>query len=93
LTKFEEAEFDLVITDFLMPGKNGIELVEEIRGRLDDPVPVIMITAFASDELRSDNDRLDVFCCLDKPLKIGDIRQAAYDALEDRPPPADEPIK
>jgi DNA-binding NtrC family response regulator len=90
LTKFEENGFDLVITDYKMPCKNGVELVEAIRGTLDDSVPVIMITAFASDELRSDNERLKVFCCLNKPLKIGEIRQAAYDALESRPPPVEE---
>lgn len=90
LTKFEETGFDLVITDYKMPSKNGVELVETIRGELDNPVPVIMITAFASDELRSDNERLKVFCCLNKPLRIGDIRQAAYDALESRQPPLEK---
>lgn len=90
LTKFDETGFDLVITDYKMPFKNGVELVETIRGELDNPVPVIMITAFASDDLRSDNERLKVFCCLNKPLRIGDIRQAAYDALESRPPPLEK---
>lgn len=89
LTEFEENRFDLVITDYRMPGKNGVELVEAIRGSLENTVPVIMITAFASDELRADNERLKVFRCMNKPLKISDIRQAARDALEAHPPPVD----
>jgi len=39
-----QEEFDLVITDILMPKKNGIELVTEIQKR-DQKIPVIVISA------------------------------------------------
>jgi CheY-like chemotaxis protein len=90
ITKFKESEFDLVITDYKMPLKNGVELVETIR-TLDTAIPVIMITAYGSDELRSDTGHLNIFRYLDKPLKISKIRQAARDALKSaHPPPNDE---
>jgi DNA-binding response OmpR family regulator len=37
-------DFDLVLSDILMPGKLGFELVEYIKSS-DKPMPVIMMTA------------------------------------------------
>lgn len=41
---------DLVITDLIMPGINGLELVERIKERYPH-VPVILMTAFGSGEI------------------------------------------
>lgn len=43
---FKPGEFDLVLTDWNMPGKTGLELVQEIRSK-DPHVPIIMITTEA----------------------------------------------
>jgi two-component system, chemotaxis family, chemotaxis protein CheY len=43
---FKAGEFDLVLTDWNMPGKTGIELAREIRA-CDQKVPIIMITTEA----------------------------------------------
>lgn len=40
---FNPGEFDLVLTDWNMPGKNGLEVVQDIRGR-DAKIPIVMIT-------------------------------------------------
>lgn len=83
LEKVEDEPFDLVITDVRMPGLNGIELVEAIRA-LNVNTAVIWITAYGCHRLQAECDRLDVYRCLDKPLRIGQIRQAALQALEAR---------
>jgi two-component system, chemotaxis family, chemotaxis protein CheY len=46
LKTFKPGEFDLVLTDWEMPGKNGLEVVAGIR-KLDAKVPIIMVTAEA----------------------------------------------
>jgi two-component system chemotaxis response regulator CheY len=46
LKKFKPGEFDLVLTDWEMPGKNGLEVITGIR-KLDAKVPIIMVTATA----------------------------------------------
>ena len=43
---FQPGKFDLVLTDWNMPGKTGLEVIKEIRA-LDARVPIIMITTEA----------------------------------------------
>jgi CheY-like chemotaxis protein len=59
LKAFEEKEFDLVLSDIRMPGKNGVEVVSEIQSRLADVgkknLPIIFVTGYAdfSDQLNA----------------------------------------
>lgn len=41
---------DVIILDFNMPGRNGLELAEEIRGRFPD-MPIALATANVQDEI------------------------------------------
>ena len=49
LARIGENPFDLVLLDFAMPDRNGIEILHEIRER-DSELPVIMITAYGTVE-------------------------------------------
>src|SRR5687768_11321142 len=42
-------QFDAAIVDVMMPGMDGIAVLDELK-RLDEELPVLMITAFASVE-------------------------------------------
>lgn len=59
LKAFEEKNFDLVLSDIRMPGKNGVETVNEIQSRLmqsgKKDLPIIFITGYAeySDQLKA----------------------------------------
>ena len=43
---FKPGDFDLVLTDWNMPGKTGLEVIQEIREQ-DTKVPIIMVTTEA----------------------------------------------
>jgi two-component system chemotaxis response regulator CheY len=43
---FKPGEFDMVLTDWNMPGKTGLEVVQEIRAQ-DAKVPIVMVTTEA----------------------------------------------
>jgi two-component system, chemotaxis family, chemotaxis protein CheY len=49
----KQRKFDLVITDVNMPGMNGIDLVQSLRGLPDCKfIPILVLTTEAGDELK-----------------------------------------
>jgi DNA-binding NtrC family response regulator len=60
-------QFDMVLSDVVMPGKDGIALLEEIRS-LGSPVPVVMISGQANIEMAVRATRLGAVDFLEKPL-------------------------
>ena len=81
LKLFKAKAYDLVLTDYVMPGGSGLELVENVRNS-DPAVGVIMLTASGAD-LDSYGERLG-FTLLRKPLHIEDLEVAVKQALGGR---------
>jgi len=46
IDKFGDGTYDLVLTDWNMPGKNGLEVIEAIRAT-NKTIPIIMVTTEA----------------------------------------------
>ncbi len=55
----EHGGVDLAIVDFNMPGRNGLELAEEIRGGFPE-MPIALVTANVQDEIIAQARALDV---------------------------------
>ena len=83
LALFKEKSYDLVLTDYVMPGGSGLELVENVRNR-DADVGVIMLTASGA-EMDNHVRRLG-FTLLRKPLQIERLEVAVRQALSERKP-------
>jgi DNA-binding NtrC family response regulator len=81
LALFDQGEYDLVLTDFLMPGRNGLELIRDVRSR-DAGIGVIMFTASAAD-FDADCRQLE-FTVLRKPLQLEGLKSAVEQALRGR---------
>ena len=81
LRLFKQKSYDLVLTDYSMPGGSGLELVENVRNS-DADVGVIMLTASGAD-LDFHGQRLG-FTLLRKPLQIDRLEEAVKQALNDR---------
>src|SRR5205823_5405 len=45
LKKFDEEDFDILVTDFRMDGMNGVELAKKVHEKNPD-VPVIIVTGY-----------------------------------------------
>ena len=59
LQKFEQEDFDILVTDFRMEGMNGVELARKVHEKHPE-VPVIIVTGY------SPVDGPDVAACLQK---------------------------
>lgn len=75
-----EKQIDVLISDWSMPGLDGIELLRLVSRLHPDVVPV-MLTAHASLEVALDAlNSGHVFRFLTKPMKAKDVRDALRDA-------------
>lgn len=64
----KEGGFDLVIADLKMPGLDGIELLEAVK-RMDEDIPVIIITAYGTVESAMEAIQKGGFDFITKPFK------------------------
>jgi CheY-like chemotaxis protein len=76
----EQGKFDLIITDYSMPGMKGDELAAVIKQRLPDQ-PIIMITAYAEMLKSSSNPLTGVDFILSKPFSLEALREAMAGVL------------
>jgi two-component system response regulator AtoC len=76
----EQQPFDLLITDYRMPGMGGIELAERVRD-LHPQTVILIITAFADDELYRATAGAGIRRVVHKPVRTGEIRALASKAL------------
>jgi DNA-binding NtrC family response regulator len=69
LEKVAEDSFDCVLTDIKMPGVNGVQLYRAIKARRPD-LPVVLMTAYSTDERVNEGLEEGVVAVLTKPLDI-----------------------
>lgn len=72
LIEDDALEIDLVITDYAMPGMNGIELLQNIRWKHGN-LPVIMMTAYRQRDIVLDALRNQCNGFLDKPFTLNQL--------------------
>lgn len=83
LPAFDANPIDVVVTDLLMPGGTGLELLRRLEDR-DPRVPVIIITAHQSVEAAAQAVREHAFDYLTKPVSLQQLRQTVARAIEKR---------
>ena len=53
ISLYEKGPFDAIVTDWMMPRVDGIELIRRVRNRPGNPPIVVMVTAIDSEEGRN----------------------------------------
>ena len=75
--------FDAAIVDVMMPGMDGISALDELK-KIDDDLPVLMITAFASVENAIAAMKRGAFDYITKPFKNDEVLVVLRNALAQR---------
>ena len=81
LLMMEQMEFDLVMTDLMMPHIDGLELMKIVKSRYPK-VPVIMITGYAAADTARQATRLGAFDNVAKPFSKAELITAVNRALD-----------
>ena len=81
IARFTEDPTDLVITDIMMPGKDGLETIEELRRSFPD-VKIIAITGEGIHSLPVAYD-LGAVRIFEKPIVVNEIREAVRELLNE----------
>ena len=79
LRLFREGSVDLVVTDLVMPGKEGIETIQELREEFPD-IPILAIsggTSLDRDGPLYDARAFGANASLAKPFGVSEFRDAA----------------
>jgi CheY-like chemotaxis protein len=92
LAMFEGGKFDLVITDFSMPGMKGDELAAAIKAR-DPNQPVVMVTAYAEMLQASGNPMTGIDFIISKPFLLENLREAIAKVTRAAEPQASPIVK
>ena len=83
LTTIEGQSFDLIITDIILPGMDGIELLKRCREQNPEQL-IIVMTAFASLETAVEALRGGAYDYIIKPIIHEEIKRIARNALRER---------
>ena len=75
--------FDAAIVDIMMPGMDGMAALDELK-KIDDDLPVLMITAFGSVESAITAMKRGAFHYIMKPFKNDEVLGVLRNALEKR---------
>ncbi len=74
------ASFDLVLTDFQMPGMTGLDLAEKLRAA-HPTIPILIASGFTGQFTHERMQALGIFRLLNKPLSMSELAEAIAAAL------------
>src|SRR5260370_42005908 len=64
--------FDLILSDVVMPGKSGLELLEDLK-KTGMKTPIVLISGQANIEMAVKGTRVGALDFLEKPLSTGKL--------------------
>ncbi|MEK7792985.1 MAG: sigma-54 dependent transcriptional regulator, partial [Candidatus Hydrogenedentota bacterium] len=83
IEQIRRSDFDVIITDLKMPGKDGLEVLKAARS-LSRGTEVIVITAFGAIETAVEAMRLGAHDFISKPFQLAEIEQKVERILGER---------
>jgi two-component system copper resistance phosphate regulon response regulator CusR len=87
LAKAEASRFDLILLDYMLPTKSGLEVAAILRAK-GSRTPILMLTARDAPEDIRDGRAAGVNDYLGKPFRFDDLLRRIRGLAGDGPPPS-----
>ncbi|MBT3792201.1 MAG: response regulator [Rhodospirillales bacterium] len=81
LAVLDEEEFDLLLTDIVMPGMDGIALALKVSSDKPD-LPILMMSGYAAERQRAHNLEMIIHKIIAKPFTLNEIVNAVNGLLK-----------
>jgi two-component system response regulator AtoC len=81
--KLLKEPFDLIITDIRMPGLTGLDILPGLK-KLQPEAPIIVITAFGSEEVYRRSFERGATAYLEKPLHFNRLRTLIHKVISSK---------
>ena len=72
--------FDIAFLDIVMPDKDGVTLLAEIK-TVSPLLPVVMMSGYSVEDKRNKAQALGAVTCLKKPFEMDDVRKIVKVAI------------
>ncbi len=79
----EQIKYDIVISDYKLPGMNGLEFFQRTKKSISKAIKILM-TAYGTDEMKSDALRCGIDDFIQKPLTTDALEKSLTNLLEKR---------
>src|SRR5690606_24268646 len=83
MERLAERPVDAVLLDLMLPDRNGLDVLQDIR-RLDEELPVVMITAYGTIDGAVAATKQGAFYYFTKPFKNDEVLAVLRNAVERR---------
>lgn len=80
LTYLSVQEYDVVVTDYQMPGLNGLDLLTHVK-ETQKQTPVILISGLSTKERAKDLIQMGAFDYLVKPFSLKEVEKCVNKAI------------
>ena len=76
----QDSNFDLLLTDMVLPGLSGAQLTNKVKEKLPS-IAVILASGYSEDIARQEVDNTNEFDFITKPYSLGDLTAKVFDVL------------
>jgi two-component system cell cycle sensor histidine kinase/response regulator CckA len=78
-----DKNFQLLITDMVMPGLNGIELSKQVLEMLPE-IKIILASGYSEDILKGEFADVEHLSFIPKPFSLTDLTQKVYEVMKNQ---------
>jgi len=82
LKRAEEQSYDLFLSDYQMPGTDGIQLLTQIRSLQPDAMRIMLSGQDNAELIEADVKKAGIYCFINKPVRADELIAAIDHALQ-----------